>query len=261
MGCREDTKGAAQEPEKDGMRTHRLNKWLLPIWRPWIPACDSPPKPDEPLNVTLGRRMKYPGDRGYVKFLTGLGYDRNWAGLLAAWVVATGRRKAQAAEMQLKVFEAIRFIAKPGRTKEPFLRQTRIILSACEDTALLDELFEDAPLRELEFIEHLRLAVEGDRLARQSATAIAAAAIKYRASVPRGPKVSPASAAHEYLLETLRNFRSGAYTWSDIESVFTDQLTQATAEEFDEPGFDPRPPYRRVRAREALKRTARGMVS
>ena len=190
-----------------------------------------------------------------------LGYDRNWAGLLAAWVVATGRRKAQAAEMQLKVFEAIRFIAKPGRTKEPFLRQTRIILSACEDTALLDELFEDAPLRELEFIEHLRLAVEGDRLARQSATAIAAAAIKYRASVPRGPKVSPASAAHEYLLETLRNFRSGAYTWSDIELVFTDQLTQATAEEFDEPGFDPRPPYRRVRAREALKRTARGMVS
>ncbi len=58
--------------------------------------------------------------------------------------------------MQLKVFEAIRFIAKPGRMKEPFLRQTRIILSACEDTALLDELFEDAPLRELEFIEHLR---------------------------------------------------------------------------------------------------------
>ena len=33
------------------------------------PACDSPPKPDEPLNVTLGRRMKYPGDLGYAKFL------------------------------------------------------------------------------------------------------------------------------------------------------------------------------------------------
>ena len=54
------------------------------------PAYDSPPKPDEPLNVTLGRRMKYPGDRGYAKFLTGLGYDRNWAGFLAAWVVANG---------------------------------------------------------------------------------------------------------------------------------------------------------------------------
>jgi hypothetical protein len=79
------------------------------------PACDSPPKPDEPLNVTLGRRMKYPANRGYEKFLTGLGYDRNWAGFLAAWVVANGRRKAQAAEIQLKVFEAIRFIAKPGR--------------------------------------------------------------------------------------------------------------------------------------------------
>jgi hypothetical protein len=224
------------------------------------PACDSPPKPDEPLNVTLGRRMKYPGDRGYVKFLTGLGYDRNWAGFLAAWVVATGRRKAQADEIQLKVVEAIRFIAKPGRRREPFLRQTRIILSAFEDTDLMEGLFEGAPLREWEFMEHLRLAVEGDRTARQSATTIAAT-IKYRASVRRGPKVSPASAAHEYLLETLRIVGSGAYTWSDIESGFTDQMTQATAEEFDESGFDPRPAYRRVRAREAVKRTARGMVS
>jgi hypothetical protein len=224
------------------------------------PACDSPPKPDEPLNVTLGRRMKHPGDRGYVKFLTSLGYDRNWAGLLAAWVVATGRRKAQAAEIQLKVVEAVRFIAKPGRRREPFLCQTRIILSAFEDTDLLEGLFEGAPLRECKFIEHLRLAVEGDRSARQSATTIAAA-IKHRASVRRGPKVSPASAAHEYLLETLHIIGSGAYTWSDIESGFTDQMTQATAEEFDEPGFDPRPAYRRVRTREALKRTARGMVS
>ena len=220
------------------------------------PACDSPPKPDEPLNVTLGRRMKYPANRGYEKFLTGLGYDRNWAGFLAAWVVANGRRKARAAEIQLKVFEAIRFIAKPGRREEPFLRRTRIILSAFEDAALLDELFEDAPLRELDFIQHLRLAVEGDRFARESATAIAAA-IKHRASVSRGPKVSPASAAHEYLLETLHIIGSGAYTWSDIESVFTDQLTQATAEEFDEPGFDPRPAYRRVRAREALRNCQR----
>jgi hypothetical protein len=41
------------------------------------PGCDSLPKPDEPLKVTLGRRMKYPGDRGYAKFLNGLGYGRN----------------------------------------------------------------------------------------------------------------------------------------------------------------------------------------
>jgi hypothetical protein len=114
--------------------------------------------------------------------------------------------------------------------------------------ALLEGLFEDAPLSDLDFIHHLRLAEVGDRFAQESATAIAAA-IKHRASVPRGPKVSPASAAHEYILETLRTFGNAAYTWSDTESVFTDQLTNATAEEFDEPDFDPRPAYRRVRGR------------
>jgi hypothetical protein len=47
------------------------------------PECDRPESPYDDAAVRIGRGLKYPRDKGYAKFLTALGYDRNWAGMLA----------------------------------------------------------------------------------------------------------------------------------------------------------------------------------
>jgi hypothetical protein len=85
-------------------------------------------------------------------------------------------------------------------------------------------------------------------------TEIAATIAPY-VSIPRGPKVSAASAAHEFLLKELGQLTgSRAYTWRDDEGKFTDRKTEATGLEFNEPKFDPRPAYRGVKARAGAKK-------
>ena len=54
------------------------------------PECDRPESPDDDAEVRIGRGLKYPKDKGYAKFLTTLGYDRNWAGMLAAKIAEKG---------------------------------------------------------------------------------------------------------------------------------------------------------------------------
>ena len=76
-----------------------------------------------------------------------------------------------------------------------------------------------------------------------------AAAIRHRVTVSRGPKLTHASAAHQYFLETQSIFRPAAFTWSAVNEDFTDRLTQATREEFDDPDFNPVPAWRRLRAK------------
>lgn len=69
-------------------------------------------------------------------------------------------------------------------------------------------------------------------------------------SLPRGPKVSTASAAHEFLLnpeiELPRKWRPAAYRNRTAEYV--NALTVATRVEFGLPDFDPRPAHRRRKA-------------
>jgi hypothetical protein len=58
------------------------------------PECEKPGSPDDDAEVRIGRGLKYPKDKGYGTFLETLGYDRNWAGMLAARIVEEGRVRA-----------------------------------------------------------------------------------------------------------------------------------------------------------------------
>jgi hypothetical protein len=71
-----------------------------------------------------------------------------------------------------------------------------------------------------------------------------------RLGTRRGRKLSPASAAHEFLLEHL----GCGYTWHIDDEDYSDPLTLATREEFDDPDFSPRSARRRVNARRTGKR-------
>ena len=101
----------------------------------------------------------------------------------------------------------------------------------------------------LVFIRALKFCLAGDLSDRPVVCRIAKA-IWRRVAVSRGPKLTHASAAHEYFLKSQSIFETAAFTWSPYSEDFTDRLTQATREEFDDPDFNPVPARRRLRAKQ-----------
>jgi hypothetical protein len=216
------------------------------------PECDRPESPHDDAVVRIGRGLKYPKDEGYAKFLATLGYDRNWAGMLAAMIVEKGRVRAATAKRNAEFAQALRRLANPRLETEAFLANARVASEAMNTTLLTDGLFKDLRLLELEFIRELRFCLAGDLSGRAEVVRIAKAVWRL-VRVSRGPKVTHASAAHEYFLEIQSMFRPAAFTWSPENEDFTDQLTQATREEFDDPDFNPVPAWRRLRAKRGLR--------
>jgi hypothetical protein len=106
-----------------------------------------------------------------------------------------------------------------------------------------------------ELIRLLESVVEGREVDYQRIVD-GAAVIASRLSVARGPKVSAASAAYEFLLNPEFEFsipqcRHPTYRYRSAEYI--NAMTAATRLEFDEPNFDPRPAQRRM-SRKSLTR-------
>jgi hypothetical protein len=212
------------------------------------PECDQPESPSDDAEVRIGRGLKYPKDEGYGKFLETLGYDRNWAGMLAARIVEEGRVQAATAKKGSELAQALRRLANPRLETEAFLANAKLALGALDRTELTRGLFHELPRFEgLVFIRALRFCLAGHLSDRPYVCRIAKA-IWSRVAVSRGPKVTHASAAHEYFLELIPG--DAAFTWSPEDEDFTDRLTQATREEFDDPDFNPVPARRRLRAKQ-----------
>jgi hypothetical protein len=77
------------------------------------PECDRPESPFDDAEVRIGRGLKYPKGRGYAKFFVELGYDRNWAGLLAAKIVEEGRVRVATRRKGVELAQALRRLANP----------------------------------------------------------------------------------------------------------------------------------------------------
>jgi hypothetical protein len=214
------------------------------------PECDRPESPSDDAEVRIGRGLKYPKDKGYGKFLETLGYDRNWAGMLAATIVEEGLVRSATAKRSAEFAQALRRLANPRLETEAFLANAKVVLEAMDRTVLTRGLFDELPRFEgLGFIRALRACLAGDLSDRPDVSRIAKASWR-RVAVSRGPKLTHASAAHEYFLETRSTFEIGAFTWSPEDEDFTDRLTQAAREEFEDPDFNPVPARRRLRAKQ-----------
>jgi len=191
---------------------------------------------------------------GYEPMLGVRGVNPILARLTRLLLVRRGTRIAGENKWFPRVAEAIRFLAKPGRRRRAFVHKVKLLLRVWDETSIIETIFCDASLDDFAFVKALELAAEGDEVACRRVTEIAATIAPY-VSIPRGPKVSAASAAHEFLLEELGQVTgSRAYTWRDEEGKCTDPLTEATRLEFNDPKFDPRPAYRRVKARAGAKK-------
>ena len=125
-----------------------------------------------------------------------------WARGLARLTICRGKRCANESIKLPAVVGAIRFLAKPGCGRRAILRKAEVLLAAWEETSIVETIFDDADLGASEFIGLLRSVVEGREVACPRITEIAAAVAPHL-SIPRGLKVSAASAAHEFFLESV----------------------------------------------------------
>ena len=193
------------------------------------------------------RAVESSPSKAYEPFLIERGVKPVVARGLASLTISSGTRPANESLRQPTVVGAIRFLATPGRGRRAIRRKAEVLLAAWNQTSIIDSIFGDAGLSESEFIGLLKSVVEGREVTLGRITKIAAA-IAPGLSIPRGPKISAASAAHEFLLDEAPPVTHvHGYTWDPITDDFSDPLTQATRREFDRPRFSPQPARRRSR--------------
>ena len=127
------------------------------------PECDQPESPDDDAEIRIGRSLKYPKDKGYGKFLETFGYDRNWAGMMAAMIVEEGRVRAATAKRSTEFAQALRRLANPRLETQAFLANAKMALEAMSRTVLTRDLFDGLPrFYGLVFIRALRSCLAGD---------------------------------------------------------------------------------------------------
>jgi hypothetical protein len=180
---------------------------------------------------------------------------------VAKLAVRSGRRRAAESKRRGPVFRAIRFLAQPDRRKDASLRRASLLLAAWEETSIIEGIFDEAVASQpsfrvahpnpFEFVSLLKSAVERREIA--SRLREIAAALTPHLLISRGPRISAASATHEFILENGLPDQPRAYTWDPTKEDFTDGLTQATRQEFGNLSFSPQAARRRVKRRRLTK--------
>lgn len=199
-------------------------------------------------DAALKRVADSPPSEGYEPWLISRGHNPILARMMANLIVHHGKRTAEENERLPTAVDAIRFLAGPRRTKAAIARKAAILLAAWHETSALDTVFKGTCLDVFEFIRILTSAADEDQRAYPRLMEVTSSLARNLA-IPRGPKLSAASAAHEFFLANIVSTDSArAYSWNNLEETFTDPVTAATRREFKAPDFDPRPAYRRLKA-------------
>jgi hypothetical protein len=192
---------------------------------------------------------EFPASRGYEPMLQEHGFNAISARGMAHLLVKSGKRRAKEERLRPAVVKAIRGLAT-SYTKKTTLDRARYLLQVADDSSIVDTICCEVGLREMDLLPLLQSLVDGKSDGLLKLTEILQK-LSPALSVPRGPKRSAASAAHEFALDGDLPAKLGcsAYTLNEIAGDFTDPLTLATRIEFDDPRFDPRPAHRRVKQR------------
>jgi hypothetical protein len=208
------------------------------IERAIIPVCEM-----------LERLERLPPAPGYEPMLIERGHHPLVARGLSYLIIRSGTDEAHKAKMQRTVVDAIRFLAKPARTKRSICRRAGALLEVWNTTSELGGVFNHVDVNLFEFVEALEGAVGGDLAAGRRVAEIAAV-LAPGLSARRGPKASAASLSHEFSLVYVANIAGPkAYTYDPVSEDYTDPLTRATQLAFGDPDFDPSPARRRQRKR------------
>lgn len=188
-----------------------------------------------------------PASPGYEPMLQQHGIDPIWARALAHLTVRSGTRQAVEHQLRPQAVRTIKALASASAIS--ILDLANDLFKLADESTIIDTLCCEVGLREFDLLDPLRRA-NGEQIDREHLARILQR-LAPALQVPRGPKISAASAAHEFLLEGELPALLGrnAYTHSPTEDDFTDPLTKATRLEFGNPDFDPRSAHRRVKKR------------
>jgi hypothetical protein len=198
------------------------------------------------IPMIVSRISELPASRGYEPMLVEAGWDPVWARGMAALLVRHGKRRARESSWKRPVFDAIRFLAQRERQTRAILPRSKLLLDAWKETSIIETSFDDAGVRETEFITLLESAVTGGDVGRKRITEIAAAVLPVL-SLKRGPKISAPSAAYEFFLENTSgsSIKRCPRSRRNRGMEYVGPLTEATRREFRAPNFDSRPAHRR----------------
>jgi hypothetical protein len=212
------------DPEKDARRIRAAIVFCI------VSMVRSPPSPGyEPLYIRRGDNPIAARIRAYL-------------------IVHEGARIAAASQASKGVADAIRFLARAGRSRRSIAKRIEALCGTLKQPRIIGALFLHDGLSGERFISLLPLAAQGDENATGIILEIAARAAQ-KIKLPRGPKVSAASASHELFVESQAFWKTRGYTYSPYKDDFVDEATQATRLEFPDEAFDPRPATRRMKAR------------
>jgi len=204
----------------------------------------------EVIQEVIRQVQESPPSPGYEPWLIGHGVKLIFARPMAAIAVRNGNRVAKDRARLPMVVSAIKFLTYSGHRRPSISRRVAVLLAAWKETSVVETTFDTAGLDVFEFVRLLESYSEGNEAEYPRLREIAMSLIPHL-PVSRGPRISAASAAHEFLLEnvvvTVKT--QHAYTWNVYEGKCTDSVTRATRREFNSPQFDPRPAYRRFKAR------------
>ena len=192
--------------------------------------------------------LSLPLSRGYQSYFVERGLHPLLACAKAALIVYHGVMTVRMQARTREIHRAIRFLAEPGRSDRAVIRCIKLLRSDYLHFSTTDEAFRLAGFKTHDYDQFLERAAH-DQPARERLIELAAR-VAPQLTMRRGPRISAASAAHEFLLENGIGVREvNLYTWDPEIGDFTDPQTRATRLEFDEPDFDPRPAYRRLMRR------------
>jgi len=188
-----------------------------------------------------------PPSPGYETWLTEQKVDPFIARMITRLSVRAGNRVALESRTRSEAVKAIRFLAAPRHRRSAMQKRMADLLAIERDSSISEEIFKDCQHRWPPFVQALEAATSGDAEAFKKVVEIAQD-IAPRLSIPRGPKVTAASAAHQFILKTAnQKLGVSAYTYDPIINEYTDRLTRATREQFKLKKFDPKPAYRRAK--------------
>ena len=187
--------------------------------------------------------------RGYEPLLMKMGWDQFAARGLAKFVVRRARKHAKESKLYSQVLKDIRYLAIGPRQRAALVRYAKRLRDIWEANPIVGDLLYRANVDELEFMRLLNLTAEGQEAEFNRLKEIAAK-VASQLSIKRGPKIRPASAAHEFFLKGNIGFELGPWPepQQDRAAEYVDALTAATRKEFETPDFDSRPAQRRLSA-------------
>ena len=192
-----------------------------------------------------------PASAGYEPLLIKRGENPLLARVKAYLAVDQGRKIADESRKYREVVTAVRFLAKPNRSRWAVNRKIALLLAASQETRIIRAIFLEAHDRDHILINLLPSATQGNEMAIERILEIAPM-VAPRIRIRRGPKVTAASATHELFLEKHGIRGASAYSYSELEQDFIDEATQATRLEFPGAWFGPQPASRRLKARRQL---------